>query len=462
MEPVLFIDIGSTFTKVCSLDMVSGTILGIAQSGTTVEDDVCIGIEKASELLLETTGITNYTKKLACSSAAGGLAVMVSGLVESLTLKAAKLAAMGAGARIIRGFHHQLTESDIVYIDNTDFDIFLLAGGTDGGNDEIILSNARKLAGIKKSFPVVIAGNRTAAGECSKILASSGKEIHICPNILPRVDELNVKPVNEELRKIFTERITKAKGIDRAEKLIDSVLMPTPYAVLSAVKILSEGTCGEAGIGEIMAVDVGGATTDVHSVCDGYNLSSDTVFEGFAEPRVKRTVEGDLGVRYNADSIVEAVSGKPLNPFRDREALFIELEAIKRNPWLLPGKDEPTIDDELCRAAVQVATARHCGTVEHRYTSNGIRYIQRGKNLSGVKAVIGTGGVLVNSPKAVEILSEAAYSDREPDNLRPKKPEIYIDKKYILPAMGLLGTLNPGLALKIMKKEIINIQRGNK
>jgi len=461
MEPVLLIDIGSTFTKVCSLDMYSGTILGTAQSGTTVEDDVCIGIENATKILEDKTHINNYKKKLACSSAAGGLAVMVSGLVESLTLKAAKLAAMGAGAKIIRGFHHQLTSGDIKYIIDTDFDIFILAGGTDGGNDQIIIENAHKLAGISKKFPVVIAGNRTAAEECGEILAASGKAIHICPNILPRVDELNIRPVNEIIRKLFTEQITKAKGISKAEKLVDGILMPTPFAVLSAVTILSEGVGSESGLGEIMGIDVGGATTDVHSVCEGYNLSGDTIFEGFAEPYIKRTVEGDLGVRYNAGSIVDAVSDKPLNPFRDREALFMELEAIKRNPWLLFGKDDPSIDDELCSAAVRVASARHCGTVERRYTSNGIRYIQRGKDLSQIKAVIGTGGVLVNSPKAAGILSEAAYNGKEPDSLRPKNPEIYIDKKYILPAMGLLSTIDPGMALKVMKKEIIKIQRGS-
>lgn len=457
MEPVLLIDIGSTFTKICSLDMDSGSILGTAQSGTTVRDDVCIGIEKASDILESKTGISDYSKKLACSSAAGGLAVMVSGLVESLTLKAARLAAMGAGARIVRGFHHHLTDSDINFITNTDFDIFILSGGTDGGNEEIIVHNAHRLAAIDDSFPIVIAGNRTVAAKCGEILAASGKEIHICPNILPRVDEINVKPVNEEIRKLFTERITKAKGISRAENLIDGVLMPTPYAVLSAVKVLSDGVGGNEGLGEIMAVDVGGATTDVHSVCDGYRITGDTVFEGFAEPRVKRTVEGDLGVRYNADSIVESLSENPVNPFRDREALFMELEAIRRNPWMLPEKNTATIDDELCSAAIQVATSRHCGSIEKRFTSNGIRYIQQGKNLSDIKAVIGTGGVLVNSPKAGKLLSKAVYSDFEPNSLRPRNPEILIDRKYILPAMGLLCTLDPGLALKIMKKEIIRI-----
>ncbi|MDX1359026.1 MAG: methylaspartate mutase accessory protein GlmL [Clostridia bacterium] len=460
MEPVLLMDIGSTFTKVCSLDMDSGTVLGTAQSGTTIDDDVCIGIDKASALLEEKTGIREYSKKLACSSAAGGLAVMVSGLVESLTLKAAKLAAMGAGAKIIRGFHHKLTGEDLDFISMSDFDIFLLAGGTDGGNTDIIIHNAHGIASINKDFPIVLAGNRVAADECRRILESSGKEVHLCPNILPKVDLLDTQTVNEVIRKIFTGRITKAKGISKAEELVEGVMMPTPYAVLSAVRLLSEGAGDEPGIGELMAVDVGGATTDVHSFCDGYQSPDNTVFEGFAEPKLKRTVEGDLGVRHNAAAIVEAVAGKPSNPFKNRSTLLQELEAISTDPWLLTLDAFPGFDDELCKTAISIATERHCGTSEQRYTANGIRYIQRGKNLSDVRTVIGTGGVLANSPNALEIMKSAIYTDREPDSLRPRNPEIYIDRKYILPAMGLLGTVNPELALRIMKKEIIGKHRG--
>lgn len=460
MDAVLLIDIGSTFTKVCAIDLGAEVILGTAQSGTTIDDDVCIGIGRATEILEEKTGIREYSSKLACSSAAGGLAVMVSGLVESLTLKAAGLAAMGAGAKITRGFHHQLTKSDIQYITDTDFDIFLLSGGTDGGNTEVILHNAEKIAGIDGTFPVVIAGNRTVADECAEILHESGKEVHVCPNILPSLDELNIRPVNEIIRRIFIERITEAKGISRAEELVDGVLMPTPFAVLSAIELLSEGSGGENGMGEIMAIDVGGATTDVHSVCDGYGNSGDTVFEGFAEPRIKRTVEGDLGVRYNAASIVNAAANKPGNPFSTRDKIESMLEAIKMNPWIISDFDKHSLDEDLCSTAVAIASARHSGTVEKRYTSNGLRYIQRGKDLSGLGIIIGTGGVLVNSPRAAQILSNAAYSDREPDSLRPRMPELYLDKRYILPAMGLLGTIHPEKALRIMKKEIVRIHRG--
>ena len=53
-------------------------------------------------------------------------------------------------------------------------------------------------------------------------------------------------------------------------------------------------------------VDIGGATTDVHSVGAGTPMRDGVVQYGLPEPFVKRTVEGDLGMRHNARTIAEA------------------------------------------------------------------------------------------------------------------------------------------------------------
>lgn len=46
-------------------------------------------------------------------------------------------------------------------------------------------------------------------------------------------------------------------------------------------------------------MDVGGATTDVYSVSEGAPTQVNTVCKGLPEPFVKRTVEGDIGMRYS-------------------------------------------------------------------------------------------------------------------------------------------------------------------
>ena len=57
-------------------------------------------------------------------------------------------------------------------------------------------------------------------------------------------------------------------------------------------------------------------------------------------------------------------------------------------------------------------------------------------------------------------MSGALYDPREHGYLKPEKPKFFLDKKNIFAAMGLVGKLDPALALKIMKDETPEIQGG--
>ena len=76
--------------------------------------------------------------------------------------------------------------------------------------------------------------------------------------------------------------------------------------MLAAMTLLADGLAGEPGIGELLAVDLGGATTDVYSIASGMPKQLDTVYKGLPEPYAKRTVEGDIGMRYSIHGILEA------------------------------------------------------------------------------------------------------------------------------------------------------------
>ena len=102
MKPVLLIDFGSTYTKTTAVDVDAGVLLGTAQSYTTVEEDISLGLDKALSEMQARTGISDYAERYACSSAAGGLRMIASGLVPSLTSEAARRAALGAGAKVIK------------------------------------------------------------------------------------------------------------------------------------------------------------------------------------------------------------------------------------------------------------------------------------------------------------------------------------------------------------------------
>ena len=455
MKNVLLIDFGSTYTKLTAVDVDKEEILGTATSYTTVQTDINDGLNKGLKILEEKTGKISYDACYACSSAAGGLRMVTSGLVPELTGEAARLASLGAGAKTVGIYAFELTEEDIKEISKTSPDIFLLVGGTDGGNKECILHNAKMLAEMKPDFPIVIAGNRTAARECQEILKDC--EVYVCPNVMPKFGILQIEPSQKQIREIFLNRIIQAKGLSKAAELLSDIMMPTPSAVLQAVELLAKGYDDELGIGDLIAVDVGGATTDVYSIADGMPEHMNTVYKGLPEPYAKRTVEGDIGMRYSIQGIVDAAG---INRICELSGLSEErvqalIDDLRQNTDKVPNGDSEmeALDYALASCAIEEAVTRHAGTISETYTMMGQTYVQEGKNLTKVKQIVVTGGSLIHTKRTEEIAAFALYSPTNPASLRPKTADVWVDRTYILAAMGLLSSYYPKTALRIMKKE---------
>lgn len=457
MKPILLIDFGSTNTKVTAVDVDSGRLLGTAASFTTVQTDIGDGLKDALLALEQSCGKLDFSQRFACSSAAGGLKMVASGLVPSLTAEAARLASLGAGAKIAKTYSYQLTDEDIAEIDRIKPDIFLLTGGVDGGNTECILHNSRMLATCKADFPVLLAGNRVAAARCEELLV--GRDVIRCPNVMPKLNELDIEPVQQQIRKLFLERIIQAKGLSRESQLISGIMMPTPSAVKRAMELLAEGVKGQGGIGELVAVDLGGATTDVYSVAEGLPERDDIILKGFMEPYSKRTVEGDIGMRYSAHGVLLAVGAEKLSLLSglDEQTMEAEVAALAANPGRLPQSEcDHALDFAIAAAAVETAVARHAGTMEQVYTIAGPALAQSGKDLRRVKSLILTGGAVIHNSRAGEIGGFAKYSAKAPMSLRPQEPNVLVDRSYILSAMGLLAEAYPQIALSIIKKELVS------
>lgn len=455
MRPVLLIDFGSTYTKVTAVDTEAEVLLGTAAAYTTVQTDINEGLSHALEKLEAQTGKLDFAARYACSSAAGGLRMIASGLVPELTSEAAKQASLGAGAKIVKVYSFELTEDDIEEIDRLRPDIFLLVGGTDGGNSDCIRHNAQMLAACKADFPVIIAGNRTAARACQRSL--EGRQTFICENVMPKFGVLNIQPAQECIRALFLNRIIQAKGLSHASKLISGILMPTPSAMMRAMQLLAEGCEGETGIGELMALDVGGATTDVYSIADGMPKEGGTVYKGLPEPYVKRTVEGDIGMRYSIGGIVEAASLKKvaslagLTPERAQALIDDLAEHTEKVP---DSEETERLDYALACCACETAARRHAGYMEETYNMTGKVFVQTGKDLRTVRQMVVTGGSLIHTKRTGEIASHAFYDPADPMSLRPIKARVLVDRRYILAAMGLLSEYEPQTALRIMKKEL--------
>jgi len=456
VRAILLIDFGSTYTKLTAVDLDSETILGTAQSFTTIFTDINDGLENGLKLLREKIGDVSFTETYACSSAAGGLRMVTSGLVPELTGEAAKMASLGSGAKVVGIYAFQLTEEDLDEIREAKPDIFLLVGGTDGGNTECILHNARMLATMKPAFPIVVAGNRSAAKQAKAIL--EGCEVYVCPNVMPKFGVLKIEPTQKQIREIFLNRIVQAKGLSKATALLSDIMMPTPAAVLQAMELLAQGCEGELGIGELVAVDVGGATTDVYSIADGMPEHMNTVFKGIPEPFAKRTVEGDIGMRYSIRGIVDAAGAERIAQLSGLSEERVEelVSFLSEHTDLVPDNDVEmeALDYALASMAIEEAVRRHAGTLEEAYTMMGMTYVQEGKNLTKVKQIVVTGGSLIHTKRTESIAAHALFSPAEPKSLRPRVADVWVDRTYILAAMGLLSSHYPQAALRIMKKEL--------
>lgn len=466
MHQCLMIDFGSTYTKATVFDLDSKALVGRAQSPTTIDTDVREGLEKALRNLEKACGVRgeDIPERYACSSAAGGLRMVAIGLVPQLTLEAARRAALGAGAKVIASYGYEIDEDIVAEIEALHCDIIMLCGGTDGGNKNVILNNAELLADSDISCPILVCGNRVVQSKIRKLLEAAGKRVYVSDNVLPEVNKVVVEPAQAMIREIFIEHIVKAKGLDKAADFFNLPIIPTPMASLHAATLLADGTENVPGIGSLLVVEVGGATTNIHSVASIRPVTSQTIMRGLPDQKMTRTVEGDLGIRWNARTIYEftgydklkklALAMEPgldpdlIDPDKYTETLNANVEYTPQN------EEEYALDAALARAAADIAVERHAGTLHREHTVSGEVNVQVGKNLLEVQNVLGTGGIFKYGKMPEQVLKSALYSLESPWSLKPLKPKGWLDADYVMYAVGLLSQMYPDEALTIAKQHL--------
>lgn len=442
----LVAEIGSTTTVVNAfhcIDTDSPIFVGQGQAATTaLEGDVTVGLYQAIACLEKSVGMElAWQEMMASSSAAGGLRMTVHGLVYDMTVKAAQEAALGAGANIYWVTAGELSDADINKIERTKPNIILLAGGVDYGEKDTVISNARRLRHMTWPIPVIYAGNKAISDEVRCILTAGGIPVTIVENVYPRIDQLNIEPTRREIHNVFEKHIIEAPGMQKIRELVNGSIIPTPGAVMKAAQLLRES------IGDLMVLDVGGATTDVHSVAEG-DPEITNILVG-PEPFAKRTVEGDLGVYVNADNVLALCDISKL--CEQLGCTPQELTAL-RTP--LPSTDkEKLFAGYLTTMAVQTAVNRHVGSLEYIYGPTGRLTVARGKDLTGVKWIIGTGGALTRLPVGLDILTNINAPSRS-NLLLPRQGQALIDQNYIMASAGMLAQKYPQAALSILRKSL--------
>ncbi|MBO3743689.1 glutamate mutase L [Actinoplanes flavus] len=401
MTTVVCVDVGSTYTKAAKIDLDGARLIRRAEVPTTAATDVLHGLDAA------VAAVGGGDELRVCSSAGGGLRLAVIGYEALVTAEAGHRVGLSAGAQVVHVASGPMSGPDLTRLRAARPDVLLLVGGTDGGDGEVLLHNARRLAAARIRLPVVLAGNAEVRDEALALLTARGVPVTPAANVLPRIGVLDPLPARAAIRDVFLRHVIGGKRLSRGRRFASLVRAATPDAVLAGVEVLADRT----GFG-ILVVDVGGATTDVYSA-----LVPDPESETGPRRDVAgtlwraRTVEGDLGVAAGADGTRAAAVAEKL--------------------------PEPGGDRDLAATAAVVALRRHA----------------RGRpGMCDVRLVVGSGGVLRHG--GGERVLGAVLSDVAGGWAVPDRARAVIDEQYVLAAAGLLSGDHPAVAGELLGNSI--------
>jgi uncharacterized protein (TIGR01319 family) len=469
---VLCVDVGSTFTKAAAVALPGGRLLGTASGPTTIATDVLDGVDAvladlrarvvagaaapAAGRAVDAVDAVEAAAVRACSSAGGGLRLAVVGYERAVTAEAGYRVGLSAGAKVVHVATGRVDPDGRRALAAATPDVVLLVGGTDGGNSEVLLHNAGALASSALRVPVVVAGNAAVRDQVVALLRAAGRTALPSANVLPRIGVLDPLPARAAIREVFIRHVIGGKHLSASPRFAAMVRAATPDAVLAGVELLADGADGVPdlpGAGDVVVVDVGGATTDVYSV-----LTPDPEEVALHREVVQtlwrsRTVEGDLGMRWNAPGIVAGAVAEHL--IDDTEAARLAVEAQRRadDPaWLPDDAHGRAVDARLARLAVTVALRRHSRPQE----SGELR--TRGKDLRRVRLVVGSGGVLRHAgPAEVRSVLDPARSDHAGGWQVPERADLVVDARYVLAAAGLLTAEYPRAAARLAASAAVGL-----
>lgn len=440
-------DFGSTFTKGLLVDLDDARVVASAAHRTTIGTDVMDGWGACAAQLG-----AGDAPLLACSSAGGGLRVAVVGNEELVSAEAGRRVALSSGGVVVHvaaGLEDG-TES----LRAARPDLVLLVGGTDGGNTEVLLGCAGALADARWPTPVVVAGNADAADEVEALLSAAGVPLRVADNVVPSIGLLAPDSARAAIRSMFLEHVIGGKHLSAGPGFRAAVRGATPDVVLTGVEVLG------SLVGDVVVVDVGGATTDVHSVVEAHPEESGLLSPVIGVTPVSRTVEADLGMRWSAASTYD--QGVVAGLLAEDPALAEGAARRAVDPgWLPPDEAGRRDDERLAALAVGVALRRHAGRARVTFSRDG-RVVERtGTDLREVDLLVGSGGVLRHGdPRAaLDVLRAATEADVPGGWQLPRSPGIVVDTDYVLAAAGLLATEHPEVASGLLQRYVVDRAR---
>jgi uncharacterized protein (TIGR01319 family) len=469
-------DCGSTTTKAILIERRNGEyrLAGRGEAPTTVEapfDDVTVGVLNAVGELEELTGghfladrkvttpvadDTGADLYLSTSSAGGGLQMLVTGVVKTMTAESAQRAALGAGAIVIDVIAVDDGREDherIARIRSIRPDMILMSGGTEGGTVQHLLDTAELLVAadprprLGKAFklPVIYAGNSAAREGVQQVLGDRVQVI-VEENLRPHLETENLGPAREAMHRLFLEHVmAQAPGYDKLLTWTSAPIMSTPRAVGEMVQLAAR----EEGV-DVLAVDIGGATTDVFSV-----------FEG----QFNRTVSANLGLSYSVGNVLAEAGAANIRRWIPIAVDEDDLRNRLRNKMIRPTTIPQTVEDLLIEQAV-AREALRLALLHHGALASGLKGVQQARtmadlftqasagetlvNMMSLGLIIGSGGILSHAPRrqqAALMLVDAF----EPQGVT----RLAVDSIFMMPQLGVLAQALPEVAMEVFRRDCL-------
>lgn len=518
---VLTVDFGSTFTKIGTYNAETDEY--DLKYVPTTPDDIRIGLANGLGVLEECQArgdwkpledaMNRYDVKLPCSSAKGGLKMVTVSLTSQESGFAADVAALTAGAKLLNSYSGKLTPEQARFIFEQDQpEIILIAGGVNyGGDTETQIHNAQMLAGHAHyatysdyGVPMVYAGNQDCREEVRKAFEEKGIDYRLVENVMPEINTFQIEVVNEAIRELFQTVIIRGKGFDVVEEYMSDKFIPTPRAAFRGINLLAKGYGSKPGLGSIMALDIGGATTDFYSnVMDNplYVYPGDdstkklkrTILKTPNTPLAYRRVEGKYGMSYNAENIKEldrfkdgslahdlgeflsqrfpTIDLDPDNQFypfirKLNSHLWVDVDNylswISANPLEMPkSRIENAARSFLAREIMAVATQRNLGHVDETETY----FMQYGVNfLNQPVTTLLIGGTIYHKFKSgdqdlmqdLSLIADGTTFNPAQDSVLRPNGNVLLDASYLVSIIGgMYGRIDPERALDLMQRRLV-------
>ncbi|MCS6861001.1 MAG: glutamate mutase L, partial [Abditibacteriales bacterium] len=332
-------------------------------------------------------------------------------------------------------------------------DLVLLAGGTDGGTvthvvelaEMLVAADPKPRLGIGYRLPIIYAGNVAARDQIRKLLEKNF-DLRIVDNIRPTLETENPDPAREAVHELFLEHVMQqAPGYAKLKTWVSAEIMPTPMAVGKMVQVAAE----KRGI-NVLAVDIGGATTDVFTVFDG---------------QFHRTVSANLGMSYSIGNVLAEAGAENILRWVPFNVSPTDLRNRLRNKMIRPTTIPQTIETLLIEQGV-AREALRLSLEHHKSLATTLRGVRQAATMDRALSQTGTGETIINMMTLNLIIGSGGVLSHAPhraqsalmmlDAFQPEGvTELAVDSIFMMPHLGVLSQVHPEAALQVFERDCV-------